>query len=65
MNREIDRKYTIEDLKIMQNWPLDRKIMVSQAKILEFGAKFEDKMYILSFTFLTDFYPSELFGNSE
>ena len=55
MNREIDGKYTIQDLKIMQNWPLDRKIMVSQAKILEFGAKFEDKMYILSFTLVRRF----------
>lgn len=27
--------YTREDLKIMQAWPLERKIQVTQAKILE------------------------------
>ena len=27
--------YTREDLKVMQAWPLERKIQVTQAKILE------------------------------
>lgn len=32
-----ENKYTNEDLKIMQNWSLERKIQVSQTKILEWG----------------------------
>ena len=30
-----DSKYTREDLKIMQAWPLERKIQVSQTRIIE------------------------------
>lgn len=39
-------KYTNEDLKEMQSWPLERKIQVSQTRILEFGLKYPDKTYI-------------------
>lgn len=44
---ENGHKYTSEDLKIMQNWPLERKIQVTQAKILEFCEKFDNKIYVL------------------
>ena len=30
-------KYTSEDLKVMQSWPLEKKIRVSLTRILEFG----------------------------
>ena len=39
-------KYTNEDLKVMQAWPLERKIQVTQAKIIEFCLKFDNKTYI-------------------
>lgn len=39
-------KYTKEDLQIMQAWPLERKIQVSQTRILEFGLKFRGQIYI-------------------
>jgi len=42
-------KYTNEDLKEMQSWSLERKIQVSQTRILEFGLKYPDKKYILYF----------------
>lgn len=32
-----ENKYTNEDLKTMQNWSLERKIQVSQTRILEWG----------------------------
>jgi len=31
----IDRVYTRQDLSVMQAWPLERKIRVTQAKIME------------------------------
>ena len=37
--------YTNEDLKIMQNWSLERKIQVSLTRISEFGLKMENKIY--------------------
>ena len=40
--------YTNEDLKIMQNWSLERKIQVSLTRISEFGLKMENKIYILT-----------------
>lgn len=39
-------KYTNEDLKVMQAWPLERKIQVTQAKIIEFCLQFDNKTYI-------------------
>ena len=39
-------KYTNEDLKIMQSWSLDRKIQVTQAKIIEFHRHFDGKVYV-------------------
>ena len=35
-----ESKYTAADLKIMQAWPLSRKIQVTQAKIIEWYARF-------------------------
>lgn len=43
---EDQRKYTSADLKEMQSWPLERKIQVSQAKILEFGLKLDKQIYV-------------------
>ena len=34
-------KYTKDDLKTMQAWPLERKIRVTQAKIMEWYIAFE------------------------
>ena len=34
-----ENKYTKEDLKTMQAWPLERKIKVTQARILEWYHK--------------------------
>lgn len=39
-------KYTKEDLQTMQAWPLERKIQVSQTRILEFGLKFDGLIYV-------------------
>ena len=46
MSNKSEKKYTNEDLKEMQGWPLDRKIQVSQTRILEFGLKFDKQIYI-------------------
>lgn len=40
-------KYTNEDLKAMQAWDLNRKIMVSQTRIIEFCKHFDNKIYVL------------------
>lgn len=45
MSERPKAKYTNEDLKIMQNWSLDRKIQVSLTRISEFGLKMENKIY--------------------
>ena len=45
--------YTNEDLKIMQNWSLERKIQVSLTRISEFGLKMENKIYILTSVYLS------------
>ncbi len=42
------KRFTNEDLKVMQNWDLDHKIEVSLTKIAEFYAKFPLKIYVLS-----------------
>lgn len=39
-------KYTSEDLKIMQEWPLERKIQVTQTRIMEWYIRFDGKVYI-------------------
>lgn len=39
-------KYTSEDLKIMQKWSLDRKILVAQTRILEYSQKLGGKVYV-------------------
>ena len=42
------QKYTNQDLKDMQSWSLERKIRVSQTRIIEFCRKYDDKIYVLS-----------------
>lgn len=42
----ISRKHTAEDLKIMQAWPLSRKIQVTQAKIIEWHERHDHKTAI-------------------
>jgi len=39
-------KYTSKDLKIMQSWPLERKIQVAQLRIMEWYERWEGKVYI-------------------
>lgn len=39
-------KYTNEDLKTMQNWPLERKIQVTQLRIMEWYERWEGNVYI-------------------
>ena len=39
-------KYTKEDLKKMQSWPLERKIRVTQTRIIEWYQHFEGKVYV-------------------
>ena len=41
-----ENKYTNEDLKTMQAWSLERKIQVTQTRILEFGLKFNEQIYV-------------------
>jgi 3'-phosphoadenosine 5'-phosphosulfate sulfotransferase (PAPS reductase)/FAD synthetase len=36
-----ENRHTREDLKIMQGWPLSRKIMVTQTRIMEWHMRFE------------------------
>ena len=46
VNKMNENKYTNEDLKVMQAWSLDRKIMVTQAKIMEWYIRNEGKIYV-------------------
>ena len=39
-------KNTREDLKIMQSWPLERKIMVTQARIIEWYKRFDGNVFV-------------------
>jgi 3'-phosphoadenosine 5'-phosphosulfate sulfotransferase (PAPS reductase)/FAD synthetase len=39
-------KYTKEDLKKMQSWPLERKIQVTQTRIIEWYQHWEGKVYV-------------------
>ena len=41
-----ESKYTHEDLKTMQEWPLDRKILVTQARILEWHMRWDGEVYV-------------------
>lgn len=41
-----DNKYTSEDLRIMQSWPLERKIQVTQTRIIEWYQKNNGKVYV-------------------
>ena len=38
--------YTKQDLSIMQAWPLERKIMVTQAKIIEWYRHYGGKVSV-------------------
>jgi hypothetical protein len=38
--------YTDEDLKTMQKWSLERKIQVTQTRIIEFYQHYEGKVYV-------------------
>lgn len=42
----MEKKHTIEDLKIMQAWPLERKIRVTQLRIMEWYIKWEGQVYV-------------------
>ena len=39
-------KYTSDDLKIMQTWSLERKIQVTQAKIMEFYNHLQCQVFV-------------------
>ena len=41
-----DNRYTPEDLKIMQSWSLERKIQVTQTRIIEWYQKNNGKVYV-------------------
>lgn len=41
-----ENKYTPEDLKTMQAWPLERKIQVTQTRLIEWYQKFGGKVYV-------------------
>ena len=41
-----ERKYTTEDLKTMQAWSLERKIQVTQTRLIEWYQKFEGEVYV-------------------
>lgn len=42
----MENKHTKEDLKMMQAWPLERKIQVTQTRIMEWYMKWEGKVYV-------------------
>lgn len=41
-----ETKYTMEDLKIMQNWDLERKIRVTQTRIIEWYTRLNGQVYV-------------------
>ena len=43
---EQETKYTSEDLKIMQSWDLERKIRVTQTRIIEWYTRLNGKVYV-------------------
>ena len=44
---EKEKKYTSEDLKEMQTWPLERKIQVTQTRLIEWYQHYDGKVYVL------------------
>jgi len=42
----MDYKHTSEDLKIMQAWPLERKVQVTQTRIIEWYQRWDGKVYV-------------------
>jgi len=42
----IDYKHTPEDLKIMQAWPLERKVQVTQTRIIEWYMRWGGQVYL-------------------
>lgn len=42
----MENKFTKEDLKTMQSWSLEQKIKTTQAKIIEFGDTYSNKIYV-------------------
>ena len=42
----MENKHTKEDLKTMQAWPLERKIQVTQTRIMEWYMKWEGKVFV-------------------
>ena len=46
MNEISENKYTAEDLKIMQSWSLERKIQVTQTRIMEWYIRNNGKVYV-------------------
>lgn len=43
---EKEKKYTPEDLREMQAWPLERKIRVAQTRIIEWYQHYDGKVYV-------------------
>lgn len=43
---EREKKYTPEDLKEMQAWPLERKIQVTQTRLIEWYQHYDGKVYV-------------------
>lgn len=41
-----EKLYTADDLKVMQSWPLWKKIQVTQAKIIEWYQRFDDMVSV-------------------
>ena len=39
-------KFTNEDLKVMQSWPLEQKILRTQTRIIEYCMRFDNQVYI-------------------
>jgi 3'-phosphoadenosine 5'-phosphosulfate sulfotransferase (PAPS reductase)/FAD synthetase len=46
MSNKNDSKYTKDDLKIMQSWPLERKIRVTQLRIMEWYEHWNGQVYV-------------------
>ena len=45
-SNSFENKYTVEDLRIMQSWSLQRKIQVTQTRIIEWYQKNNGKVYV-------------------
>lgn len=46
MQKSEEYKYTMDDLFAMRAWPLERKIRVTQTRLIEWQMKFKGKIYI-------------------